>query len=679
MIKNIYRAEIDGLRALAVISVIFFHAQFTIEEYTFFQGGFIGVDIFFVISGYLISLIIFKELIFEETFSFKNFYERRIRRIFPLLIFVSLVSSYFGWIFLLPDSFVSFSKTILYSLSFSSNFYFYFSELEYNNLNSLFKPFLHTWSLSIEEQFYLLFPITVFFIIKFYKKYLIYFLILFFITSLLIAELGSRNYTSLSFYLIHTRIWELLAGSILAYFEVNSGRKIKNNFSNTFLNILGFLLILFPIFIFNNSINHPSFFTLIPVVGVCLIIWFSEKKNYVSKLLSSKILTKIGLISYSLYLWHYPIFAFGRIKNDTLTDYEKLACVALTFFLSILSYLLIEKPFRKKNYKFKNISIVLIFFSLILIFLNLSVILSKGYKHRLPPIYNENFSQKPWSKLKNNNNEECHNYIERCKFNLKSEKKVYIIGDSIMSSTMFDLKDKITKKNYQFITSVVGGCLYFPGFDRINKKTNKINNKCNNKYFSNLKKTLLKEENAIIIIGGAFTRQLTSSNSFIKNFQKDIYRYEWSHKYIKVSNYDSIEESFKNEISLLSQKNKVILLYPFPEMKWSTGERLKSHLSKINKNNYIKIKKSDYLTLDYQDFKARNHLSFNFLDSLQGKNIYRVYPHKIFCNTEILNKCLSHDNKNIFYVDDSHLSSKGSEMINNLIIKQIDKIEFKTN
>jgi len=160
--KLTYRPEIDGLRAIAVGAVILYHAQITIFGYQPFKGGFIGVDIFFVISGYLITSIILKELVTTGSFSFKHFYERRIRRILPALLFVMLVSLPFAWMYLLPNSFVDFSKSILYSVGFSSNFYFHYTGKIYGAINSLYLPFLHTWSLAVEEQFYIIFPVIFF-------------------------------------------------------------------------------------------------------------------------------------------------------------------------------------------------------------------------------------------------------------------------------------------------------------------------------------------------------------------------------------------------------------------------------------------------------------------------------------------------------------------------------------
>ena len=194
-----YRPEIDGLRAIAVVAVILYHTQITILGHSPFKGGFIGVDIFFVISGYLITSIIIKELITTGTFSYKHFYERRIRRILPALLLVMVVSLPFAWIYLTPSSLIDFSKSILYSLGFSSNFYFHYSGQEYGATSGLVKPFLHTWSLSVEEQYYILFPIVLLVTFKYFKKYLIHILILSFVISLGLADWGSRNYHLLLF------------------------------------------------------------------------------------------------------------------------------------------------------------------------------------------------------------------------------------------------------------------------------------------------------------------------------------------------------------------------------------------------------------------------------------------------------------------------------------------------
>ena len=294
--KLTYRPEIDGLRAIAVGAVILYHARITIFDYQPFKGGFIGVDIFFVISGYLITSIILKELVTTGSFSFKNFYERRIRRILPALIFVMLVSLPFAWMYLFSSNFIDFSKSILYSLGFSSNFYFHFSGQQYGAESGLLKPFLHTWSLSVEEQFYILFPIILLISFKYFKKYLIYILIIGFLISLGLADWGSRNYPSLNFYILPTRGWEILAGSILAYIEITQGYRSKTKILNLLLPSFGLILIGHSILFFNESTFHPSFYTFSPVIGVCLIIWFSSKDEFVTKILSTKLFVGIGFI-----------------------------------------------------------------------------------------------------------------------------------------------------------------------------------------------------------------------------------------------------------------------------------------------------------------------------------------------------------------------------------------------
>jgi len=357
-VKINYRPEIDGLRAIAVLAVILYHAQLIFFGETIFKGGFIGVDIFFVISGYLITSLILKELEHTGKFSFSYFYERRARRILPALIVVIIFSLPFGWFYLLPENFIGFLKSIFYSLGFSSNFYFHYSGLQYGTEDGLFKPLLHTWSLSVEEQYYIFFPIILLTIYKFFRKYLLSVLFLGFLISLLIADWGSKNYASATFYFLHTRMWELITGSLLAYFEISRKGRSNNSTLNLILPFFGILLIAHAIIFFNDKMFHPSFYTVSPVLGVCLIIWFSNKNEIITKILSSRIFVSIGLISYSMYLWHYPIFAFARIKSDVPSQYDKFEWIILTMLLSVITYFFIEKFFRNKKTNFLKISLI---------------------------------------------------------------------------------------------------------------------------------------------------------------------------------------------------------------------------------------------------------------------------------------------------------------------------------
>jgi peptidoglycan/LPS O-acetylase OafA/YrhL len=227
-VKITYRPEIDGLRTISVFAIIIYHANFVLFGHILFQGGFIGVDIFFVISGYLITTLILKEIYKTNQFSFKYFYQRRIRRILPILLFVIIITSYISYFILLPSSLIDFGKSVLSIIFFGSNFYFNYTGNGYGQENSLLKPLLHTWSLSVEEQFYILFPIFLIIIIKFFRKHLLIVLFLSFFISLLFSEYCSRFYPGTSFYQLPFRGFELLIGSLLSYFQLNNGGGLKS-------------------------------------------------------------------------------------------------------------------------------------------------------------------------------------------------------------------------------------------------------------------------------------------------------------------------------------------------------------------------------------------------------------------------------------------------------------------
>ena len=337
-----YRTEIDGLRALAVLPVISFHAGFDI-----FSGGFVGVDIFFVISGYLITTIIIKDLD-NNTFSFKKFYERRARRIFPALIFVILISSIISFIFLTRSELASYFKSVVATLLFFSNLYFY-KTTPYFRSESDLEPLLHTWSLSIEEQFYIIFPITLLLFYKFFKRYIFLMLIFGFAASLFICQfLALKTGGTLNFYFTFSRVWELALGAICAYMIIYKNLSFSILIKNLF-SIAGIVLIVFSIFFFNRQTVFPSFYTLVPTIGSALIILFASKETLVNKILSIKFFVSIGLISYSLYLWHQPLLAFGRIFFDDLSIIHKLILIFLAVLMSIFSYFFIETTFRDKN------------------------------------------------------------------------------------------------------------------------------------------------------------------------------------------------------------------------------------------------------------------------------------------------------------------------------------------
>ena len=376
--KLIYRPEIDGLRAVAVISVILYHAKIIIFGRDWFEGGFIGVDIFFVISGYLITRIILHELQTKDSFNFLNFYERRARRILPMLLFVLLLSVVYGFFTLLPNEARELARSGLAALFFGSNFYFYEITTVYGAESSLLKPLLHTWSLGVEEQFYLIFPIIAFLVFRYFKAYFLTLLVAFSLFSLQFSELMQIKNPELNFYFPLSRFWEIAIGALLGYRELNY-KPIQNSFANQVLPITGLYLLAYGLFYFKGETPHPSFFSVIPVLGVALIIAFASGDELVGKMLGTKPLVIIGLISFSAYLWHFPIYSFARVQTPDLSNYDKVALLVLILLLSLFSFKFIEQSARTKI-STKRFFLALVISSLVLITLTSFVGFSKGYE-----------------------------------------------------------------------------------------------------------------------------------------------------------------------------------------------------------------------------------------------------------------------------------------------------------
>ncbi|GIU09734.1 MULTISPECIES: acyltransferase family protein [unclassified Shewanella] len=338
-----YRAEVDGLRALAVIPVILFHAGFNQ-----FSGGFVGVDVFFVISGYLITSIILNELE-QEKFSILNFYERRARRILPVLFFVILVCIPFAWLWLMPLDLQDFFQSIVAVATFSSNILFWL-ESDYFDTAAELKPLLHTWSLAVEEQYYIFFPLLLMMLWGMGKRVILVAFAIIFLLSLSLAQWAAFNAPSANFYLLPTRGWELLIGVFAAFFLNQQLPHWMTSSLNNSLSILGLLLIVFSIFIFDSSVPFPSVYALVPTIGTVLIIVFAQEGSWVQRCLSFKPLVGVGLISYSAYLWHQPVFAFVKYRSFTEPSvWLMLSLCAAVVGLSYLSWRFVEIPFRNKQ------------------------------------------------------------------------------------------------------------------------------------------------------------------------------------------------------------------------------------------------------------------------------------------------------------------------------------------
>lgn len=332
----LYRREIDGLRAVAVVLVVLFHAGVGSVS-----GGFVGVDIFFVISGFLITGILISEME-EGNFSLARFYERRARRILPALFAVMLCSVPFAWAWMHVTQLNEFFQSLVAVTLFGSNFLFWYQEGYFEAASEL-KPLLHTWSLAVEEQYYVFFPLVLMALWKFGRNRLFWVIFAAASVSLLLSQWGARQFASANFYLAPTRAWELLAGSLCAFIGARPFKPWHNA-----LGVAGLTLILFSIFWFDDKIALPSFWALLPVGGTALILLYGNAGSWVARILGFAPLVGIGLISYSVYLWHQPLFAFARIRSIlTPPDWLMAVLAVAAFGIGYLSWRYIEKPFRR--------------------------------------------------------------------------------------------------------------------------------------------------------------------------------------------------------------------------------------------------------------------------------------------------------------------------------------------
>jgi peptidoglycan/LPS O-acetylase OafA/YrhL len=334
-----YRPDIDGLRVIAVVPVVLYH--FGVRP---FSGGYVGVDVFFVISGYLITSLIHGEMQ-DGRFSIVDFYERRVRRIFPALFAMLAVTAIAALVALFPNALIAFGKSLLATAGFVSNFQFW-SEAGYFDAAASEKPLLHTWSLAVEEQFYLLFPGLLLLLRGASRKRLLAVLGIILLASLALNIWGIRHWPVSTFYLLPSRFWELMLGSILAIGAFETPHGVRN-----VLSALGLVLIGIAVFTFTAATPFPGENALLPCLGAALVIQGGAGGlGAVNRLLANRVLVLIGLMSYSLYLWHWPVLVIAKAYSpDGLGAVETVALIALSAALAALSWRYIERPFRGRS------------------------------------------------------------------------------------------------------------------------------------------------------------------------------------------------------------------------------------------------------------------------------------------------------------------------------------------
>lgn len=666
--KN-YRPEIDGLRALAVMPVLFFHAGFTL-----FGGGYIGVDIFFVISGYLITNIIQQEIT-HNSFSIINFYERRIRRIFPPLFFICLICIPFAYYWMIPFELKSFFDSLIAINLFSSNFLFW-QESEYFSAAAELKPLLHTWSLSVEEQFYVFFPVLLLLLHRFKPSLTLHAVVGISLISLSLSEYTAFHHPTANFFLLPTRIWELGVGAILA---ISSPFWVKVKPTTAqFGSIVGLGGIFFSIFYFDSTTPFPSTWGLIPVLSTASIIAFARVDNLVGNVLGKKLLVGIGLISYSVYLWHQPLFAFARIRMSSAPSIEIfLALILLSLLLGYVTWRFIETPFRNK----KQINRHQLFTSAALVSL---VLLGIGiYGHIRSGIFTTTqmkaAKMQQWRKDYNPRADECHadsiKFIKpnnACSYNPEYKKRFAIWGDSHALGLAHIFAKTLKQQSYDLAHLTYSACI--PAIGII--KTDKASSECSKYNDAVLNFINNSSDIEVVIMHGRwplYTEGVRFNNQEGGiEYGKSAYILPTNNKTISITSnpqkrISAIGLQYRKTIeNLITHGKKVVLVYSVPEAGWNIPIKLARNIL-LEKNLDIPLSTS------FNVYRKRVEKTHEQLDMLQGNDsLIRIYPSKLFCNTLIKNRCITQTDKGRpLYFDDNHLNSIGALQLSELIIKSL--------
>ncbi len=658
-----YRSEIDGLRAFAVIGVVLYHIKFSFYHIDFFKGGFLGVDIFFVISGYLIGGLLLTELNNRGSINMLYFYERRARRILPVLFLVIFVFFIVASFSLFPTDFLDYSKSVISSLFMGSNFFFYSRSIEYGAPDSLLFPLLHTWSLSIEEQFYLIAPLFAIIIFNYFRKYLLTIVIAFILLSFQFAMSVSMFDDKLNFYFPFSRIWELLIGVSLAYSKIYHP-KTENKLLKKVFPIFGFYLILHSFVFFNFSSSFPGILTIIPIIGTCLIIIFSSKNDLVGIILGSKTISSIGLISFSIYLWHFPIFLFSGYYFPEPTMTIKLFLIFLTFLISFISFKYIETPFRSKNLiNTKNFLSIITFTFIFLIITALTIIRFEGFENR--PFYKKyqdyfvNYEY-DLGKLKNDRKEF---FKLNKKYNPeKNEKPVLlIVGNSHAKDLFISLLH--SKKFSNKFEIIISPDIQLACFDNSDLKLSNIASSfysseayaksdiifiSSRYYFENK----CKRRNLILPIKSDF-KGMDALIKQSKTDNKKIVLFGNIPEFPSSGGFPSLTDKIMHSIKE-GEKDKLVKS-PIRFLKDKFDKEFFNNLN-TNRTNKInkKVKKiADLNKINYFDFKdifcnSAEKVCYSF--NTEGKRIYIDYGHRSLSGSRFFAKII--DNSNLIYLTD---------------------------
>ena len=665
-----YRREIDGLRALAVIPVVLFHTGF--ES---FSGGFVGVDVFFVISGYLITSIILKE---KEagTFSLLYFYERRARRILPALFLVLAACLPFAWFWLLPSDLSAFSRSVAAVSVFASNILFW-NEAGYFDTDAELKPLLHTWSLAVEEQFYIIFPLFILFAWGFGKARIALLLAVAAVASLAIAHWGAIDQPAATFYLLPTRGWELAMGALLAiYFSERDHFSNRPTFSEAGSTI-GVLLILLPVFFYSEATPFPSLFALVPTLGTALIILFGTPATLVGRLLGSRPLVGIGLISYSIYLWHQPMFAFARHRSlDEPGMAIMLVLSAAAILPAYLSWRFVEQPFRqRRRIGRKSVLSFALAGSLAFLAIGLAGNARDGFPGRFDAEYiatvrtaiGQGFGQDAcWQTITDN-----RSIRGACEIGHPATRKDFaLLGDS-HASTLTHSLDKATREH-----ALSGLNLTYPTCPPLLASRPRNRDEqftaCApllREVFGSLEDAQLPE---VLVVAARWAlrmeqRRFNNLEGGVEHGTRSVWT---SPETASLGYTEALARDFHQSIqALLDSGRTVILVYPIPEMGWHVPRRL---LRIYARNRSIEPADA---SIDHAVFRNRTARTYEAFDRLgEHPKLVRIYPEEILCNAQVEGRCIAHHGGVPLYMDDDHLSDAGASLIVDEIMQHLPEL-----
>ncbi len=664
-----YRREVDGLRTLAVLPVILFHAGFGL-----FSGGFVGVDIFFVISGYLITSIILGEMQ-SGKFTLIGFYERRARRILPALFFVMLVCLPFAWLWMMPDELNGFAKSLVAVSFFSSNILFW-RESGYFDTATELKPLLHTWSLAVEEQYYVLFPLFILLTWRFGKRWMIGILAFCAAISLAVAQWGSLNKPTESFYLLPTRGWELLIGAFVAFYLFgNKNPRIRTPQVSQTFSLIGFLLIAYAIFAFDKSTPFPGIHALAPTVGAALIILFATPETHVGRLLSHRVPVSIGLISYSTYLWHQPLFAFARLRSiGQPSDALFLALSVASIVLAYFTWKHIEWPFRnKKIISRKQIFTLTAAASAAFCVLGIIGNINQGFEGR--------FDEKVKTALRGaqDRNKRQTKCLSGGDFYLSPEMSCVIgdkekiigalVGDSHADALASALQENLQSKGLGLKNLTFSGCPPVKDVYRADASGYERCAEYNREAASFLAE---HEEYSYVVVSARWTLYFEKSrydngDGGIEHGEKidlDVLENGKKVRHPEEIRRQMLADKYKETIwHYLDSGKKVLLIYPIPEVGWDVPKSLTKVLMSESQMD---------LSTSYDNFKKRTHDTYTALDRIgEHPNLIRIRPDRILCDSYTKGRCISQLNGIPLYYDNNHLSTTGARLIVEEIVDDI--------